>query len=56
MSEGNNMQWFGSAHVGAFNMSLCDGSVRSINYSVDAEVFRCLGNRMDGENIDPGQL
>lgn len=39
---------FGSAHSSACMMSLCDGSVRAISYSIDADVHRNLGNRSDG--------
>jgi prepilin-type N-terminal cleavage/methylation domain-containing protein/prepilin-type processing-associated H-X9-DG protein len=46
--EGNYVQWFGSAHANGLNMSFCDGSVRTIGYTIDAEVYRCLGNRRDG--------
>jgi prepilin-type N-terminal cleavage/methylation domain-containing protein len=36
---------FGSAHPSAFNVGLADGSVRSIPYSVDINVFRVYGDR-----------
>ncbi len=47
---------FGSAHSGAFNAVLCDGSVRQINYSIDATVYQRLGNRLDGQVIDMSKL
>jgi prepilin-type processing-associated H-X9-DG protein len=40
--------WFGSPHWSGMNMAMCDGSVQSISFSVDPEVFRRLGNRSDG--------
>jgi prepilin-type N-terminal cleavage/methylation domain-containing protein/prepilin-type processing-associated H-X9-DG protein len=42
---------WGSAHASGFNMALCDGSVRSISYSIDARTHACLGNRDDGQAI-----
>ena len=46
----------GSAHPGSFNMALCDGSVRTINYSVDVPTFGRLCNRKDGVPIDANKL
>ena len=55
-SDVYNVQWFGSAHGSGFNMSMCDGSVRSLSYSINSEVYRRLGNRRDGLPIDSAQF
>ncbi len=47
---------FGSAHPGALNMAFCDGSVRTINYSIDPLTHSWLGNRKDGNTIDGTKL
>ncbi|MFG0335940.1 MAG: DUF1559 domain-containing protein [Maioricimonas sp. JB049] len=39
---------FGSAHRDGCHFVMCDGSVRQVSYSIDAEVHRSLGNRRDG--------
>jgi prepilin-type N-terminal cleavage/methylation domain-containing protein/prepilin-type processing-associated H-X9-DG protein len=36
---------FGSAHTGGINAVFADGSVRSVNYDVDLNVFNALGTR-----------
>ncbi len=43
---------FGSAHPTGWNMVLCDGSARLINFSIDATTHQHLGNRKDGHVID----
>jgi type II secretory pathway pseudopilin PulG len=43
---------FGSAHLAGFNMALCDGSVRMVNYTIDVTTYSHLCNRHDGQAID----
>ncbi len=38
---------FGSAHQDGFNMTLCDGSVRTMSYVMDATIHKLLANRRD---------
>ncbi len=47
---------YGSAHPGVFNVCLCDGSVRSLSYTIDMEIFGRLGNRKDGLPIDASKF
>ena len=47
---------FGSAHPGGINMSFADGSVHTINYDVEPELFNQLGNRADGAIVNLGEL
>jgi prepilin-type N-terminal cleavage/methylation domain-containing protein/prepilin-type processing-associated H-X9-DG protein len=42
---------FGSAHPGAMNMSMCDGSVHAISYDIDPLVHEYLANRLDGQAV-----
>lgn len=52
----NTDRIWGSAHGSGFNVALCDGSVRTINYSIEQEVLRRLGNRRDGLVVDASKF
>ena len=43
---------FGSANLLGFNMALCDGSVRMVDYTIDLTTRSHLCNRRDGQIID----
>ena len=43
---------FGASHPTGFNISLVDGSVRFIPYTIDSEIFRRLGHRADGQHVE----
>jgi hypothetical protein len=48
-------QWhpfFGSSHPGTTTFCLADGSVRSISFDVDSEIFRRVSLANDGESVD----
>lgn len=47
---------FGSAHASTFNMALCDGSVRSIAYTIDSTVHLYLSHRADKQPVDQGKF
>ena len=49
--HGQSYREFGSAHSAGCTMLLCDGSTRTVDYSVDASVHRSLGNRLDGGTV-----
>jgi len=50
-TNGDGEKRFGSSHDGVFNALLVDGSVRTIPYTIDREIFARLGNRQDGETV-----
>jgi prepilin-type N-terminal cleavage/methylation domain-containing protein/prepilin-type processing-associated H-X9-DG protein len=46
---GNHAARFGSAHSGGMNLSFCDGSVQTISYDIDEDVWGSYGSRHDGK-------
>jgi prepilin-type N-terminal cleavage/methylation domain-containing protein/prepilin-type processing-associated H-X9-DG protein len=47
---------FGSSHAGGANFGFGDGSVRFIKNAINAQVYRYLGNRADGEMLSADQF
>lgn len=43
---------FGSAHATGINACFGDGSVRTLSYDINTEVFNYLGDRADGQPVD----
>jgi prepilin-type N-terminal cleavage/methylation domain-containing protein len=52
----NDTVAFGSAHPNATNFVLCDGSVLTVNYSVNADLFKRLGTCAEGTPVDLTKL
>jgi prepilin-type N-terminal cleavage/methylation domain-containing protein/prepilin-type processing-associated H-X9-DG protein len=44
-------KYFGSAHASGCNLVMCDGSVQTIPFTVDAQVHWKLSNRKDGIQV-----
>ncbi len=53
LASGDGEEKFGSSHSGVFNAAIADGSVKAISYSINATVFRYLGNIKDAQVINP---
>lgn len=51
-SEVGNQRQFGSAHPSGWHVSNCDGSVRTMSFSIDGVTHARLGSRNDGLNHD----
>jgi hypothetical protein len=51
----DDIQHFGSPHTAGCHFVLCDGSIRTISYTIDPKIFQGFGNRRDGAVIDLGQ-
>lgn len=47
---------FGAAHAGGMNAGFADGSVHTLSYDIDLELFNMLGHRTDGELVDLSSL
>jgi prepilin-type processing-associated H-X9-DG protein len=46
---------FGSSHAQMFNVVFADGSVHGIRYEINPTTFKYLGDRSDGQVVDPNE-
>ncbi len=44
---------FGSHHPGIVEAAFADGSVHSISENIDPKIWQLVGNRADGQHVDP---
>jgi prepilin-type N-terminal cleavage/methylation domain-containing protein len=51
-TPGLTLHVFGSAHPANFNIVLCDGSVRGLDYNIDRVVYKRIGNKSDMEPFE----
>ena len=49
---GNHNDHYWSYHPGAVNFAMADGSVQSMGYDIDFQVFRALSTRNGQETFD----
>ncbi len=50
--KGFTSYWnFGSAHASALNMGMCDGSVRTVSYSISPFIHTYMGAKSDGQIV-----
>jgi prepilin-type N-terminal cleavage/methylation domain-containing protein/prepilin-type processing-associated H-X9-DG protein len=52
----NTIDMFGGVHPGGAQVVMCDGSVRTISYSVSQATMQNLANKADGNVIDGSQI
>jgi len=54
--DGTGEHLFGSSHPSLFNAAFADGSVHALRYTIDPQLFHCLGNISDGQALDPNSF
>ena len=49
-------QRFGSAHLSGCHFAFCDGRVKKLNFTIDEDTFRALGDRNGRVAVDMMQF